>query len=52
VPSLPPDDAAPEDLRALVAVLREANARLRDVIEAKDAQLAAARDWPAAPVAG
>ncbi len=41
MPSLPPGDAAPEDLRALVAALREANARLRDVIEAKDAQLAA-----------
>jgi transposase len=43
VPSLPPDDAAPEELRALVAALREANARLREVIEAKDALLAAAQ---------
>jgi len=43
VPSLPPDDAAPEELRALVAALREANARLRSVIEAKDAQLQAAQ---------
>jgi transposase len=42
VPSLPPDDAL-EELRALVAALREANARLRDVVEAKDAQLEAAQ---------
>jgi transposase len=34
-------EAAPEDLGALVAGLRAANARLREVIEAKDAQLAA-----------
>jgi uncharacterized protein DUF6444 len=37
-----PDDAAPQELRALVAALHEANARLREAIEAKDAQLAAA----------
>ena len=43
MPSLPPDDAALEDLRALVAALREANARLREVVEAKDAQLEAAQ---------
>jgi uncharacterized membrane protein YccC len=41
VPDLPPEPAA-EDLPALVAALRAANARLREVIEAKDAQLAAA----------
>ena len=34
--------ACGEDLPALVAALRAANARLREVIEAKDAQLAAA----------
>jgi len=38
-----PDDAAPQELRALVAALHEANARLREAIEAKDAQLAAAQ---------
>jgi transposase len=35
-------EPAGEDLLALVAALRAANARLREVIEAKDAQLAAA----------
>jgi transposase len=40
---MPSRDAAPEELRALVASLREANARLREVVEAKDAQLAAAQ---------
>ncbi len=38
-----PRDAAVEELRALVAALRQANARLREVVEAKDAQLAAAQ---------
>jgi transposase len=38
---LPPEPAG-EDLPALVAALRAANARLREVLEAKDAQLAAA----------
>ena len=37
-----PSEPAGEDLLALVAALRVANARLREVIEAKDAQLAAA----------
>jgi transposase len=37
-----PSEPAGEDLLALVAALRAANARLREVIEAKDAQLAAA----------
>lgn len=37
-----PDLPAGEDLPALVAALRAANARLREVIEAKDAQLAVA----------
>jgi len=37
-----PSEPAAEDLPALVAALRAANARLREVIEAKDAQLAAA----------
>ena len=41
MPDLPPGPAG-EDLPALVAALRSANARLREVIEAKDAQLAAA----------
>jgi hypothetical protein len=41
MPDLPPEPAG-EDLPALVAALRAANARLREVIEAKDAQLAAA----------
>jgi len=41
VPDLPPEPAG-DDLPALVAALRAANARLREVIEAKDAQLAAA----------
>jgi Tfp pilus assembly protein FimV len=41
VPDLPPG-AAGEELPALVASLRVTNARLREVIEAKDAQLAAA----------
>jgi transposase len=41
VPDLPPEPAG-EDLPALVAALRAANARLREVIEAQDAQLAAA----------
>jgi hypothetical protein len=36
-------EAALEKLRAQVAKLRAANARLRDVIEAKDAQLAVAQ---------
>ena len=38
----PPAEFAREDLLALVAGLRAANARLHEVIEAKDAQLAAA----------
>jgi Tfp pilus assembly protein FimV len=42
VPDLPPEPAA-EDLPALVAALRAANARLREIIEAKDAQLAVAQ---------
>ena len=37
-----PAEAAGEDLPALVTALRAANARLREVIEAKDAQLAVA----------
>jgi transposase len=37
-----PSEPAGEDLPGLVAALRAANARLREVIEAKDAQLAAA----------
>jgi transposase len=41
VPDLRPEPAG-GDLPALVAALRAANARLREVIEAKDAQLAAA----------
>jgi transposase len=41
VPDLPAQPAG-EDLPALVAVLRAANARLRQIIEAKDAQLAVA----------
>jgi hypothetical protein len=41
VPDVPTEPAG-EDLPALVAALRAANARLREVIEAKDAQLAAA----------
>jgi hypothetical protein len=41
VPDLPAEPPA-EDLPALVAALGAANARLRAVIEAKDAQLAAA----------
>jgi transposase len=50
VPDLPPG-TAPEDLRALVAGLRGANARLREVIEAKDALLAA-RDAQTAALTG
>src|SRR6266480_1912892 len=41
MPGLPAEPAG-EDLPALVAALRAANARLREVIQAKDAQLAAA----------
>jgi hypothetical protein len=41
MPDLPAEPAG-EDLLALVAALRAADARLREVIEAKDAQLAAA----------
>src|SRR6266566_7138998 len=41
MPGLPAEPAG-EDLPALVAALRAANARLRQVIEAKDVQLAAA----------
>ena len=41
MPDLPAEPAG-EDLLALVAALRAANARLHEVIEAKDAQLAAA----------
>jgi len=41
VPDLPPGPAG-EELLALVATLRASNARLREVIEARDAQLAAA----------
>jgi len=40
---MPPREAALEELRALVAALREANARLRGAVEAKDAQLVAAQ---------
>ena len=41
VPDLPSPEAAPEDLRALVAALGDANAQLREAVEARDAQLAA-----------
>jgi Family of unknown function (DUF6444) len=41
VPDLPSEPAG-EDLPALVAALRAANARLSEVIEARDAQLVAA----------
>jgi len=41
VPDLPPEPAG-EELPALVAALRASNARLREVVEARDAQLAAA----------
>lgn len=41
MPDLPAEPAG-EDLPALVAALRAANAWLREVIETKDAQLAAA----------
>jgi transposase len=41
VPDLPPEPAG-DDLPVVVAALRAANARLREVIEAKDARLAAA----------
>lgn len=41
MPDLPPEPAG-EELPALVAALRASNARLREVIEARDAQLAAA----------
>jgi transposase len=41
VPDLPPEPAG-EELPALVATLRASNARLREVIESGDAQLAAA----------
>jgi transposase len=41
VPDLPSPEAAPEDLRALVAALRDANAQLREAVGARDAQLAA-----------
>jgi len=41
MPALPAEPAG-EDLPALVTALRAANARLREVIEAKDARLAAA----------
>jgi len=41
MPDLPAEPAG-QDLPALVAALRAANARLREVIEAKDMQLAAA----------
>jgi transposase len=41
VPDLPPEPAG-EPLPALVATLRASNARLREVIESRDAQLAAA----------
>jgi transposase len=41
VPDLPPEPAG-EDIPAPLAALRAANARLREVIEARDAQLAAA----------
>ena len=41
MPDLPAEPAG-EDLLALVATLRAADARLREVIEAKDEQLAAA----------
>jgi hypothetical protein len=41
MPDLPAEPAG-EDLPALGAALRAANVRLREVIEAKDAQLAAA----------
>ncbi len=41
MPDLPPEPSG-EDLPSLVAALRAANARLREVVEARDAQLAAA----------
>ena len=41
MPDLPPELAG-EDIPAALAALRAANARLREVIEVKDAQLAAA----------
>ena len=41
MPDLPPEPAA-EDIPAALAALRAVNARLREVIEVKDAQLAAA----------
>lgn len=41
MPDLPAGPAG-EDLPALVAALRAANARLREIVEAKDAQLAVA----------
>ena len=41
MPDLPPEPAG-EELPALVAALRASNARLREVIEARDAPLAAA----------
>ena len=41
MPDLPPEPAG-EELPALVAALRASNARLREVVEARDAQLAAA----------
>jgi hypothetical protein len=44
VPDVPPHDGAPQEMRALVAMLREANAWLRELVEAKDAQLAAAQE--------
>ncbi len=41
MPDLPPEPAG-EDIPAALAALRAANARLREVIEVRDAQLAAA----------
>ena len=41
MPDLPPEPGG-EDISGALAALRAANARLREVIEVKDAQLAAA----------
>jgi transposase len=51
VPGQPSPEDAPEEFRALVSRLRVANARLREVIEAKEALLAA-RDAQIAALAG
>ena len=49
MPDLPAEPAG-EDLLALVAALRAANARLREVIEAKDALARGGRGCPVGPV--